>query len=115
MPFEKKVESEIVSGEVERVVGGLEARVVALEAALKEAVKAKHTCTGDTCHVVDDRINAVLAELEALRLTATPKKNGAARKEECPECGAVLGVPAGVGSGDLVRCGGCRTEFEVGT
>lgn len=113
---------EDVTDSVDRAVGRLEARIVELERRLVAAETAKHTCTGDSCHVVDDRIETLRAEIEALRaVTETAKREpveptrapSTPRVERCPECDARFTLPAGVGGGDLVRCGRCRGEWEV--
>lgn len=113
---------EDVDGSIERLAGRMETKIAELEKRLEAAEKAKHTCTGDSCHVVDERIDTIRAEMEALRVTsesaaASAQKPRAVRRreEECPECGATFTLPEGVGNGDLVRCGRCRTEWEVGT
>ena len=107
---------ENVDGSIERLAGRMEAKIAELEKRLDVAEKAKHTCTGDSCHVVDERIDTIRGEIEALRVTRETVKpeRVTARVEECPECGATFTLPAGVGNGDLVRCGRCRVEWEVG-
>lgn len=103
-----------MANDVVQTVGKLEARVDELEKKLAEQKKEKHTCTGDNCHVVDDRIESLQAELDAIK--ATESTTAAADSSEdaetsCPECGESLNVPAGTKG--RVRCGGCKGEFRV--
>ena len=97
--------------ETERTVGNLEARVAALERDLAEEKKKKHTCTGDSCHVVDERIEALQAELDALRVGGSTAEAGEEGEASCPSCDESLNVPAGTKG--RVRCGSCKTEFTV--
>lgn len=107
----------------EREIGRMGAKIDELERALKEVQTAKHTCTGDSCHVLGDREKELTAQVQALQLQVEQFMAGGAKPAaasssepeivECPTCQRDLSIPPNVADNSWVECSSCGNASRV--
>lgn len=115
VPREPPKEERESMPEFERVFGRMEERIEELTRELKRLGEEKHTCTGDSCHVLADREKDFEARIEALsiqvaQLSQKPREPSTV---PCDNCGASLQVPAELGPGDKVSCSECKHSLML--